>query len=307
MSESGIRLKRTGAVTIMRTTLDAITAARDPDAALLYLYILSAEPAFDAQQAALALGFSAARVYAALNSLAALGIIEAPAASQAAPRPEQPDPSALCSERRENAAFSAVCDFTELTTGRALSERMLAALYHIHNELKLPPEVIMLLIQSLSDAGKRRFTYRDLEKEAYVWVDRNLFTLDDAEKYLRLSARRSAEMANLRRRLGLDGHAPTPTEEKYLRQWMDWNMPEELILLAYDKTVSKFNSVRWSYFHSILNRWHEQGLCTLDDVKARDRRPGGANAPAPDTQRPDDAQEYASRIRSYLDRKRSGS
>ena len=305
LSESGIRLKRTGTVTVMRSTLDAITAARDPDAALLYLYILSSESALDTSHAAHMLGFSAARMHSALERLTALGIFEILPAAPA--HDTQPDPAVLCGERKENTSFAAVCDFAELTTGRALSERMLSTLYHIYNELGLPAEVMMLLIQSLSDAGKRRITYRDLEKEAYIWVDRNLFTLDDAERYLHLSARRNAEMAELRRRLGIDGHAPTPTEEKYLRQWLDWSMPEELILLAYDKTVSKFNSVRWSYFHSIIERWHAQGLRTLDDVKARDQRPNGAGAPSSDARIPDDVQEYASRIRSYLDRKRSGS
>jgi DNA replication protein DnaD len=47
---------------------------------------------------------------------------------------------------------------------------------------------------------------------------------------------------------------------------------EELIEMAYDRTVTNTGGLKWGYMNSILKSWHEKGLFTPADVREKDGR-----------------------------------
>lgn len=51
-------------------------------------------------------------------------------------------------------------------------------------------------------------------------------------------------------------------EAEYLDQWIQKGFPDDLLLLARDRTIYHLQSFKWSYMNGILNRWQAKGLTT---------------------------------------------
>ena len=49
---------------------------------------------------------------------------------------------------------------------------------------------------------------------------------------------------------------------------------EHTIGLAYERSCLNTGGLSWPYIHKILQRWHEQGLHTLEQIRSGDSKPG---------------------------------
>ena len=78
------------------------------------------------------------------------------------------------------------------------------------------------------------------------------------------------------RALRLGDRPPSASEEEYLLRWHRWGFGPEAAALACDKTILKCHEFKWPYCNAILRRWHEEGLHTVEQIEARDVRPGKA-------------------------------
>ena len=76
--------------------------------------------------------------------------------------------------------------------------------------------------------------------------------------------------------LGITGRDPVPQEEAYLHTWIDLEYSDEVIRLAYERTVFQMakqnDKFRWSYMNGILTSWHNQGLKTVAEIEAAEAR-----------------------------------
>ena len=78
-------------------------------------------------------------------------------------------------------------------------------------------------------------------------------------------------------------------EEKAFFSWTaEWEMPMDVITLAYEITVARTGEANISYTNAILEKWNAQGLRTLDDVNAAEEKrknsPGGVSGSSFDTE-----------------------
>ena len=64
---------------------------------------------------------------------------------------------------------------------------------------------------------------------------------------------------------------------------------EEMITMAYERTCLNTGGLNWNYMNKILQRWHQQGFHTAEDVRSGDHK-GGTNKTG---QRQLDADEVA--------------
>ena len=70
--------------------------------------------------------------------------------------------------------------------------------------------------------------------------------------------------------LDIKGRKLSASEEKYICSWIDMGFNDELISLAYDRTVFNTGGRKWSYMDKILMSWKEKGLFTVRDVEEKD-------------------------------------
>ena len=273
---------------ISPAALERLIAAHDGDVALLWLYRLRS-PDGDLEDAARALCRTLKEIEAASEKLARLNLSDAPVLVPPKPEPPPPAPADespeytakdLAVRSREDPRFAALVTEAQRVLGRLLSTGDLKKLFSLYDYLALPPEVIMMLLNycvSIYPTGSPP-SMRQIEKEAYVWANREILTIEQADAYIAQTEKHRDLINRTARALGITGRALSGPESKYISSWLEMGFDEEMIELAYERTVANTGGLKMGYMNGILKSWHEKGLHTPADVRDKDVRRGGAKA-----------------------------
>ena len=112
-----------------------------------------------------------------------------------------------------------------------------------------------------------------IEKEAYRWADEGIDTLETASYYVQTKLQLHTRIQQLRLMLQIDQRRLTQAEEQYLAQWIAMGFPDEVILMAYERTCLQTGGLKWNYMNSILKAWHEKNLHTPQQIEQGDIAP----------------------------------
>lgn len=262
----------------IRLRLDAADAApalvlsKNGDAALLYAFCLAQGGLGEKGRAAEALGFDPDRLQKAFEVLRLYGIAES---GDKPPRAEnQYTTEQLITAKNSDPVFAGLCVFLETALGRGLKKSHYDCLYAMYDTLDMPSGLIMLLVNYCKTHGM--LTPREMLKLAYQWADGGIRTYDQAVRHLEAANLRTGRAARVLRMFGIPDRAPSEAETKYVEQWDGWGMSDELIKLAYERTVLRTGKLSWSYLSKILESWHEKGCRTKKQVEQLDAAPRGA-------------------------------
>lgn len=312
MDEKRYRLAAAPGLSLPVEHAEALLALRDGDAALLYIWLLTDNAELREERCAAQLGLSPDAVRAAAEKLRSAGLLgESTGAEKPLPPPEEtPQYTAEDIVRRsgEDGAFQALLAEIQTLLGHRLSGADLKTLFGIYDRLGLPCEVIMLLIHHCAEQARKRYgegrlpTMYAIEKEAYRWCNREIMTLELAEEYLAALEKQEEAMALLARTLQISGRSPTPTERRYMEEWLAMGFPQEALALAYDRTVIGTGKLVWKYMDRILRSWQEKGLRTVREIEEKDGR--GAPRKAPAVQPPAVIEDDLDRLERMLKEKR---
>ena len=282
MDDAKLKLNSPGMLALSTRHVDRLLESADGDCALLYLHILKNGGELDVDRAAAELRLSARAIRGLAMKLEGMGLL---AGGGDKPRPlpdrEPPEYKAADVVRRSQSdpAFQAVVTEAQNVLGRVLSSTDLKKLFGIYDDLGLPPDVIMLLINYCKQEHDRHYGatrhlgFAVIEKEAYAWFDREIMTLDQAESWLAELERRRGLAAEVQRAMGIRDRELSPTEKKYVASWIDMGFGPEALALAADRTVTNTGALKWKYMDSIVRSWHGKGLHTVPEIEQGDRKP----------------------------------
>ncbi len=279
---------------------DTLLASGDGDAALLYIYLLRVGGELDLARAAKQLGRSDRDMAMAADKLRSLGLLTDAAAggkTPLAPAEEAPayEIREIARRSTEDPQFRALVQETQNSLGRNLSRPDLEKLFAIYDELALPADVILLLVQYCKDENRRLYGPGRTVGMAFVykiareWFDRELMTYELAEEHLRERERRRSVYGQLKPVLGVGERELTKTERGYLDAWLDLGFPPESIALAADRTMTRTGGMKWKYADAILRSWHEKKLHTPEEIEDGDGKPERSGKPAAAAPERDDA------------------
>ena len=130
----------------------------------------------------------------------------------------------------------------------------------------------MLLHHCANLFSGRRLSMRFVEKEAYSWVNREIYTLEQAEKYIAQYRSRNEETNRIAAIFGIRGRELTAAEKKYIGAWIEMGFEDSALNEAYERTVLSTGKFTWNYMNRIRQSWHENGIHTLSDAESRDPR-----------------------------------
>ena len=264
----------------------------DGDGALLYLALL--ECGGDGAKAAARLRWADSRLLPAWERLASLKLAPPPAAAPAPPPPKEDDRLPEYSREELTAAqegepqFRGLCRELEGMLGRVFTDNDLKCLYTIYDHLGLPPEVVIQLT-GWTIRRERRLKNNpvacprmpQVQREAFKWKRLGVDTLDRAEEYLRRQEGVDQREWDILQAVGVTDRRPAVEREReYIAAWVDMGVSDELIRLAYERTVYQKKAMSWPYMNKILQSWHQAGYRTLAQVEAGDR-PSPRPKPAP--------------------------
>lgn len=172
----------------------------------------------------------------------------------------------------ENREFLELVDFTAVTLKKTLNRSDITTLYSFVDSLLLPYDVIMLGIEHCVTEGKMSLGY--VEKLLCDFADREINTYELAEEYIRTRALYKSFEGKIRTKLGLGQRSLTAKEKAMIATWQtEWKTSDELLDLAYEKTVEKTGKASMSYMNKILENWYTAGFKTRAEVEMGDVKP----------------------------------
>ena len=259
-------------ITLTEEEVRKLTSCGNPDAAVLFLYRKAELPR---ETALAALHFTVPRMVGATDTLRQLGLWQEERPVH--PTPERPQYTEEDLKREQQAGdgrFRNLVGEAQRRLGRTLSTEELKILLSFIDYLRLPTEVVGVLLYYCLERSRRRDSrapsMRAIEKEAYRWADEGIDTLETASYYVQQQLLLHTRVQQLRQLLQIDQRRLTPAEEKYLVSWIRMGFRDDTIRMAYERTCLNTGALKWAYMNSILTSWHEQNLHTPEEILAGD-------------------------------------
>ena len=260
---------------IGKADMQKLLSAASPDAALLYLYLKGGN---DPAQAEQALHLTQSRLNCAGATLRQLGLW------QENRRDFVPGERPAYSEKDVLSAMDTDKDFRVLygeiqrVLGRNLNTEELKIILGFVRYLGLPADVVCVLVCYCKERARRRGSLRNpslrtIEKEAYAWAEQGIDSIEEAAAFIQAQNIRESQLGEIMGILQIRGRRLTPGEEKYAKQWMEAGFDMDVIAMAYEKTCLNTGGLSWAYMNTILTRWQDAGLLTVEQVKHGDRKP----------------------------------
>jgi len=276
---------------ISTAAADRLIAAHDGDLALLHIF-MQRTGSRDLERAAVELCRTMREMEAAYEKLMRMGLVEegqscsleerSAAPRKLLPADELPEYTAeeVVAQSSGDAAFTAVLNELEQIYGKKLSTPDTRKLFAIYHDLDLPAEVLMELLHYCVYLSENRLpTIRFIEKQAVAWANREILTLEQAEEYIRLSKQRREDSGKVAEAMNIRGRELSRSEKDYICSWLDMGFDLDVILLAYDRTVTNTGGLKWGYMNKILSNWKEKGLCSVEEIEEKDSRRPSAVRP----------------------------
>lgn len=174
-------------------------------------------------------------------------------------------PLELGKAAEENPPFKALVDYTQKRMNKILNTSELAKLWSFLDYLKMPVEVVMLVIEDCCNREKTSLRY--ITKVLNSFQDEGIDTYEKAEAYFLSREAGQGYERYVRRLFGLGDRKLTRAEEEMLHSWrVTWNFGEEMLEAAYEKTVASAKNPSIKYMHRILESWHEAGATTPEEA-----------------------------------------
>ena len=170
-------------LTLSQTEIHKLLCAGSGDAVLLHLYLQCGN---SLQEAETALGMGQARYSCAAATLRQLGLWpEESALLRPAHQPPQYTEEDVTQAMNHSDEFRLLVGEVQRTLGRILTTEELKILLSFRNYLDLPAEVVSMLVCYCKERMRRRGSNRNpslrmIEKEAYIWAEQGINTLEEA-------------------------------------------------------------------------------------------------------------------------------
>ena len=270
------------AVKIDESSVRKLLGAANPDAALLYIFISSGNQPEAAEEA---LRLSPSRLSVAAATLRQLGLWpeERKSIIQPGERPAYSEADVVDAMEREE-SFRGLYQEIQRMLGRNLNTEELKIILGFTRYLGLSADVIQLLVSFCCGRARqrginRRPSLRSIEKEAYLWAENGIDTVEEASAYIQNQNFRNSRLHRLMEILQIRGRFLTQAEEKYAQSWLDLGFEDGVIAMAYERTCLNTGGLNWAYMNKILQRWAREGLTTQEAVRNGDSKqlPKGAS------------------------------
>jgi DnaD/phage-associated family protein len=160
---------------------------------------------------------------------------------------------------KNNSCVQDLFESSQNILGRYLSYCDLNNLFAFYDYLRLPIDVIKLLLEYCVSNNNKNFSY--IKKVAVDWATCGI----NSEEKVRVRILESNKFYNKIKKILVINNL-NMSQKKVIDSWQK-NMPEELILEACDLAMLNIGKPNFKYINSILNEWRANNIKTLDQVK----------------------------------------
>ena len=150
----------------------------------------------------------------------------------------------------------------EKSLGRLLSASELSTIFSFYDWLRLPIDVIELLLEYCAEGNHRNINY--IEAIAVDWSENKINNLEIAQNHIQNFNKNYREVLKA---VGQGSREATNKEKAYIDKWINqYNLPLDIVLEACDKTIMNVGKPKFSYTDKILETWYQNNVKTLSDI-----------------------------------------
>lgn len=172
---------------------------------------------------------------------------------------------------QKDTSVSELVDAVQLQMGKILTRSEIETLISFYAYAGLPPEYILLAAAHC--CSRNRPNIRALSKLLTDMMSENIYTYEQAEKYLSNLQRQEGIQGQVRSAFGIHDRNLTKQEQKYIDTWFtEYHFDISVVKLAYEKTINQIGKVSFPYINKILSSWHNKGISTAKEA-ALERQP----------------------------------
>lgn len=189
--------------------------------------------------------------------------------------------------------FQDVVNSATIAFGRFLSGQDIRTLFVCFEKLMYSAEIMEHLLEHCKDLnnkknkGQKKLTMSFVEEEAHYWAQREIFTTEEAEEYIRYDTERNLLPSKIAYEMGIKRQL-ADIEKEQISSWLNAGFGKAEILEAYNRMILKKGDFSWAYMDAILKCWKDHGLKTIDEIMEKDpmkknskRRTAGAGEVKP--------------------------
>ncbi len=159
---------------------------------------------------------------------------------------------------------------------RPLRENERQTIIQMSEHYGLPCEVSLMLLSFCFKLGKSTPAY--ISKIAENWANDEILTAQLADERIRALEKQNSVEKRIRDALGLSSNL-TAANRAFIKTWaVDWGFGEDMIMLAYDKTVDGTGKWSFPYANRILENWKNNGVATPQAAEKADEEFKKANS-----------------------------
>lgn len=149
--------------------------------------------------------------------------------------------------------------------GRNINQAEASTLVWLHDYEGLPVAVIIMIIEYIVSEGRGTIKY--LEKTAVDWSEKDINTVEKAEKHICAIMSSKKAWGRVERAMSIEHRRPSAKEQQAADRWVnEWGFSQEMLRAAYDQCVDATTKISIPYINKILEKWYKSGVKTLDDL-----------------------------------------
>lgn len=181
------------------------------------------------------------------------------------PKPIKVSAGEIASRIQENEEIKFLFGEAERLYGRMLRKSEEQLLISLTDHYGLSGAVSAMLLGYCFKIGQATPNY--ISTVAKNWAEEEITSVELADAKILSLEKQSSVEERLRTAMGMNSRL-TSKMKNYINMWTnEWGFGEEMIMLAYEKTVNRINEWKPEYANKILESWNTENLRTPEDVK----------------------------------------
>lgn len=136
----------------------------------------------------------------------------------------------------------------------------------LHNWAGVPTDLLLTVIAYCKQNG--RASMNQIQKTAVGWLNDGIDSTEKAEGYMERKGRSDDFESRIRRLFGIRDRTLITKEREYAEGWEKMGFSDDMLTLAYERTIEKTGKLRFGYINTILNVWHSGNIRTPEQAEA---------------------------------------
>ena len=187
----------------------------------------------------------------------------------------------IAESSKNSPEMKALLEAAENLFGRMLQPNDRETIFNLTGYYGLPCDVALMLIgycTNLKEKHGKKISANYISSVAQNWSDEEIMTVQLADEKIRSLEKQSSIEDRICQKLGLTSKLSAGMRN-FIKIWaVDWGFSEDMIMLAYDKTIDGTGKWSPSYANKILESWKTAGISTTRDAEKAEEEFKKANS-----------------------------